>query len=278
METAPPTRRIVFAVLLAAAVAGASIALPDAGSAETAEAEHGNGHGPTLVAGSICEAHELRALAAERPGTRIEIPPEYDKPYPSRSACRSHELAWDDEAPGPRQPIPFSHAHHAGEYQISCNYCHGSTARSAVASVPSVELCMGCHAQFAQDYDQELEGIRILKEHWGHSYVEENGTWKLQPRDPEKARPIEWQQIHRLPEHVQFQHNRHVAVGVECNTCHGNLRQEDPIKVEELHKLYLVPDTRWWKYGLPAQKLEMGWCIQCHRENEASQDCLTCHY
>ena len=48
--------------------------------------------------------------------------------------------------------------------------------------------------------------------------------------------------------------------------------------VEGSHKLRLVPDTKWWFYGLPAQKLEMGWCIKCHRQNGASQDCLTCHY
>jgi hypothetical protein len=48
--------------------------------------------------------------------------------------------------------------------------------------------------------------------------------------------------------------------------------------VEQLDKLYLVPETRWWQYGLPTQKLEMGWCVMCHRDNGASQDCLTCHY
>ena len=44
--------------------------------------------------------------------------------------------------------------------------------------------------------------------------------------------------------------------------------------------MYLVPDTQWWFYGLPTAKLEMGWCIQCHRDNnqQATQDCLACHY
>ena len=43
-------------------------------------------------------------------------------------------------------------------------------------------------------------------------------------------------------------------------------------------KVYLSPDTKWWPWLLPTAKLEMGWCIQCHRENNASQDCVTCHY
>ncbi len=106
---------------------------------------------------------------------------------------------------------------------------------------------MGCHSQFGGD----LEGVQILKSYW------------------EEQKPIEWIQIHRLPEHVQFRHNRHVAAGVECQTCHG--------AVQEMHKVYLVPD-RVWVNGMPAQKLEMGWCINCHESKKASIDCLTCHY
>ena len=74
----------------------------------------------------------------------------------------------------------------------------------------------------------------------------------------------------RVPEHVQFKHNRHVAAGVACQTCHG--------PVEEMDKVEMTSDTIWWPWLLPTQKLEMGWCINCHRENQASTDCLTCHY
>ena len=110
---------------------------------------------------------------------------------------------------------------------------------------------MGCHSQFPPEYDQ-LEGIAILKEHW------------------EKKKPIEWQQIHRLPEHVKFRHNRHMAAGLECQRCHG--------PVEEMDRVYLVPDTGW-KYLVPAAKLEMGWCVQCHESNggQATLDCMRCH-
>ena len=162
------------------------------------------------------------------------------------------EAALDEDSPGPVQPIPFSHKHHTGEWGIDCQYCHSGTDRSPAAGVPSVEVCMGCHSQFPASYD-ELEGIRILKKHW------------------EEQRPIEWNQIYRLPEHVKFRHNRHVAAGLECQRCHG--------PVEKIDKLYLVPDTFWW-YGVPVKKPEMGWCIECHRSNDhqASQDCLTCHY
>lgn len=211
------------------------------------------GSGETRVASSVCEAHELRALKEADPHASVEIPAEFDKPWPSASACASEAAAGDVAAPGPVQPIPFSHKHHAGEFGIDCQYCHSGTDRSRAAGVPALEVCMGCHSQFPAEYD-ELEGIKTLKEHW------KNQT------------PIEWEQIHRLPEYVKFRHNRHIAAGLDCNQCHG--------PVETLDKLYLVPDTQWWPWGVPTAKLEMGWCIKCHRQNDqqASQDCLTCHY
>ncbi len=238
-----PRRSILLSALVLAAGAAFLLAGPVQPPAQADE---------VLRAGSVCEAHELKAMKAENPDLHIEIPPEHDKPWPSRNACVSAVAAWDPEAPGPKQPIPFSHKHHAGEFEIECLYCHEGTDQSAAAGVPSTELCMGCHSQFPLEYDQ-IEGIRILKDHW------------------ESKEPIQWVQIHRLPEHVQFKHNRHIQAGVACNTCHG--------PVEELDKLYLVPDDHIG-YLVPVAKLEMGWCINCHRQNnqQASQDCLKCHY
>lgn len=197
-------------------------------------------------------AAAVAALVVGLPGprsVRAQDPP----PEPPSEAQIAQQLAADPDAPGPVQPIPFSHALHAGTYEIDCLYCHSGTERSQAAGVPSVETCMGCHLHVGQ----QLEGVQTLTKYW------------------EEKRPIEWQQIHRLPEHVQFKHNRHLSdyaksKGIDCQTCHG--------AVETMHKVYLVPDTKWWIYGLPTKKLEMGWCIKCHRENEASQDCLTCHY
>lgn len=234
----------LFAGLLAAIAAWLALPLPgDSGAAGARE---------PLRAGSVCEAQELKARQQQEPDLEIEIPAEYDRPFPSLSACRSHDAAWDEDAPGPLQPIPFSHAHHAGEFEIPCLYCHSGTDRSQAAGVPSVELCMGCHEAFPSEYD-ELEGIRILKEYWA------------------EQEPIPWVQIHRLPEYVQFRHNRHVQAGVDCQVCHG--------AVQEMDKLFLDTDLIWWKKSVPpTKKLEMGWCIDCHRQNEVSQDCFTCHY
>jgi hypothetical protein len=209
------------------------------------------GESAPRVATSVCEAHELRALRAEDPRLAVEIPPEFNISWPTREACLSHTAAEDPATPGPVQPIQFSHKHHAGLYEIDCQYCHSGADRSPVAGVPSVELCMGCHAQFPPSYD-EFEGIRTLKQHW------------------ERREPIEWIRIHRLPEYVQFPHQAHVLAGFDCVQCHG--------VVEEMDKIYLVPDTQWWPWQLPMKKLEMGWCVYCHRKHDATQDCYACHH
>ena len=241
MSRARPSLLAVFALAVAAAWIATGF-----GAGEPVHAE-GSG---VRVAKSVCEAHELRALQKKDPSVQIDLG-EFDKPWPTEAACLSHAAAEDPDAPGPVQPIQFSHKHHAGLYQIDCQYCHSGTDRSPAAGVPAVEVCMGCHAQFPTSYD-ELEGIRTLKQHW------------------KDQTPIEWVQIHRLPEYVQFQHRAHVQAGFACQTCHG--------AVETYDKLSMVPDTKWWPWLLPAAKLEMGWCIDCHRRNNATQDCAACHY
>ncbi len=252
MRLTRPARRFVVALPVALVALGAGlIALglstrpADAGSEDA-------GSSQVQVATSVCDAQRLKARQAEDPRLQIEIPKQFDTPWPTLSACQSYQAAQDPYTPGPLQPIPFSHKHHAGKFEIDCQYCHSGTDRSPSAGVPSVELCMGCHAQFPSTYDTEFEGIRVLKQHW------------------DEKTPIEWEQIYRLPEHVQFRHNRHVRAGFDCQTCHG--------PVEEMDKIVMMEETHWWPWLLPTTSPEMGWCINCHRENDGPSDCYACHY
>ena len=74
----------------------------------------------------------------------------------------------------------------------------------------------------------------------------------------ENEQPIPWVRVHDLPDFTRFSHKRHVLGGVDCAECHGNVGQmEAAVQVESL---------------------TMGWCVTCHKEREASLDCLTCHY
>ena len=63
------------------------------------------------------------------------------------------------------------------------------------------------------------------------------------------GKPIEWVQIHNLPDHVYFNHAQHVTVGQQaCQTCHG--------EIQKMGEVYQFAD------------LSMGWCINCHRETK----------
>ncbi|MDB5821002.1 MAG: cytochrome, partial [Rhizobacter sp.] len=58
--------------------------------------------------------------------------------------------------------------------------------------------------------------------------------------------PIEWNRVHRLPAFVYFDHSIHVAKGVACMECHG--------QVDQMPLMQRVAS------------LQMQWCIACHRD------------
>lgn len=122
------------------------------------------------------------------------------------------------------QPIKFSHDHHTAAMGIDCEYCHYTVRRAATATIPPTELCMNCHSQIWADSPM-LEPVRA-------SY-----------RDNE---PIEWNRVHDLPDYVYFDHSIHVAKGVACFTCHG-----------EVNEMPLLER---------GASLQMAWCLDCHRD------------
>jgi len=69
--------------------------------------------------------------------------------------------------------------------------------------------------------------------------------------------PIPWVRLHWVPEHAYFPHMMHRRAGLACSTCHG--------PVETMERLTRVVS------------IKMGWCLNCHREHQASIDCWTCH-
>ncbi len=138
----------------------------------------------------------------------------------------------------PDQPIPFSHKLHAGQYKIDCKYCHTGVEKSRHASVPSLNVCMNCHIVVKTDSP-------LIKQISDAYY---------------KNKPIAWQKVHLLPDHVKFNHSSHVKAGKDCTTCHGNVQEMEKVK--------------------QVSSLSMGWCVNCHRqpENNAPLNCSTCHY
>jgi hypothetical protein len=99
------------------------------------------------------------------------------------------------------QPIPFSHAIHAGGLGLDCAFCHSGATRDAGAGMPAGELCLSCHQRL-----------------W-------NVTAQFAPvRDAASASTATtWSSVHRLPDHVRFHHGAHAAADVACATCHGRV-------------------------------------------------------
>jgi hypothetical protein len=173
-----------------------------------------------------------------------------------------------DEQDGPAQPIDFSHALHAGEMAINCLYCHTGADKGQHATLPAVSVCWGCH-QYVKEGPSagSREEIAKIQQFYCGSGETPNPITGCA-----EGSSIPWVRIHNLPEHVQFKHMRHVQAGVECQRCHG--------PIENMQRVWLVPDTvlRPSSAFLPAAKLEMGWCLDCHQKNGATQDCAACHF
>jgi hypothetical protein len=159
---------------------------------------------------------------------------------------------WNKFRKPPDQPIAFSHQIHAGKLNLECVFCHESAEQSYFAGVPSVKKCMECHVNVKTD-SPEVQKI--------HKY------WK----DKE---PIPWNRVHRIRirNYVYFSHERHLKAkdakvnnvnaelgkpGIACESCHGEVKAMEKVRA--------------------ARSLKMGWCVSCHRANDAPTDCLICH-
>ena len=146
----------------------------------------------------------------------------------------------------PKQPIPYSHKLHAGVLRIPCLYCHSGALKSRIAGIPPVEKCMHCHIVTKTDspYIEKLAAIYASGE------------------------PLNWERVHRLPDHVFFDHRPHVSAGILCQTCHGEVQTMDVLYQE--------------------MSLRMGNCLGCHRDprnalpaaskiQRGPEDCNACH-
>lgn len=162
----------------------------------------------------------------------------------------------------PSQPIAFPHDIHAGKNGIDCKYCHNSVNKSKSAGLPTVNVCMNCHKQISGNTPEQQEKIKAIYEAAGWDGSKYTGNTK----------PIVWNKVHVLPDHVYFNHSQHVEVGgVDCKQCHG-----DMTKMNETAKVQPVSELNKVEGNIPLTKatLTMGWCIECHGEKEISSGSL----
>ena len=198
-------------------------------------------------------------------------------------------ISWFSNPPfgwgnAPDQPIPFPHTVHAGAVEegghaIQCEFCHRNVTTGAAATVPAVEVCVICHKQIngsnvtvgAREQIEDLNPNQLVN------------IQRVLDKHTE-GRPIDWERVHRMPDHVRFVHEAHlrfltqgeprqvtlpvgdenpinlpVTVPEACSVCHGDVAQMQEVQPQQ------------------SQSLKMGTCLDCHRENDVSTDCTICH-
>ena len=169
----------------------------------------------------------------------------------------------------PNQPVPYSHALHAGTMGIDCRYCHNTVEVAAKAAVPPTQTCMNCHAH-VRTASEKLLPVR-------ESY--------------QSGMPIPWVRVHDLPDYVYFDHSAHVRRGVGCVECHGRVdamevvHQDQPLSMgwcldchrntePRLRPVEEVTNMAW----MPSEdRAVLGARLARERNIKPPTDCSTCH-
>ncbi len=145
--------------------------------------------------------------------------------------------AFHDRGYAPPQPIPFSHKQHAGDLKLDCRFCHFNAERGKHAGVPPMSVCMNCHDVIASD----KPNIRALADIAATgSYADADGSLR-------EGGVVHWNRVHKLPDHVYFDHSAHVTANVACQTCHG------PVQEMVVMRQFAT--------------MNMNWCLDCHRKS-----------
>jgi hypothetical protein len=135
------------------------------------------------------------------------------------------------------QPVAFTHKAHLG-IGMRCADCHQGVTHGPNATIPNVQFCMTCHQVIAVD-KPEIKKVAAYQE---------------------RGEEIPWQRVYWYypAADVKFAHAPHVRAGINCATCHGDMKEQS---------------TAVRKAGL-----DMGFCLGCHRMKKASTDCAACHF
>lgn len=116
--------------------------------------------------------------------------------------------------------------------------------------------CYYCHPYVARSNHPGLPPVEKCLH--CHNYIIANHPEILKEHNYyNTGTPTPWRKVYYLAEHVVFNHQRHIKKEIACEKCHGEVKQMD---------------------RLNAHRFKMGFCIKCHRENNANIDCwLACH-
>jgi len=136
------------------------------------------------------------------------------------------------------QPVAFNHLKHTQDLGLGCEFCHPYARTRAHSGLPDVTTCSMCHTS---PQGTSAEAARV--------------TELITAGDL-----LRFNKLFRMPDHVFYTHRRHVAIAeLSCETCHGDIAHTERPPVRAL------------------VKVDMDFCLDCHRKQGATLDCNACH-
>jgi hypothetical protein len=135
----------------------------------------------------------------------------------------------------PAQPISYSHRTHLA-IGLECSLCHTNPEPGNLMTFPATSTCMSCHETVATN----KPSIQKLA-----SYAKSGET-------------IPWLRVYAVTPGVNWTHRKHLAAGIKCETCHGQV-------------------TEMAAMSQATSVTSMGVCINCHKLHSAPTVCQTCH-
>jgi hypothetical protein len=121
---------------------------------------------------------------------------------------------------------------------MQCTMCHVGVDQGPEAQIPNVTFCMTCHQAIDTD-KPEIKKIAAYQS---------------------RGEDIPWVRVYdySASAHVRFNHAPHIRAGVDCAICHGDMTRQTTAERKV--------------------NLNMGTCIECHKQKRVSVDCETCHF
>jgi hypothetical protein len=119
---------------------------------------------------------------------------------------------------------------------VQCQNCHTNPEPGKLMAFPATGTCMQCHATIAKDKPD----IQRLAEY------------------DKSQKPVPWVRVYTVLPGVQWNHRKHVDAGVQCEACHGQVRQMDVM-------------------AEVTSVVTMASCQGCHAKYNAKKTCPICH-
>lgn len=105
--------------------------------------------------------------------------------------------------------------------------------------------CRYCHANVERSYEAMVPPTQTCM--GCHSIVRTDSARLAPVRESwETGEPVAWVRVHKLPDHAYFDHSVHLAGGIGCASCHGRVDRMEEVQI--------------------AERMSMGWCLDCHRD------------